>query len=424
MGLLPQGASRIHRGTRAGEGRPAGTAQQIPRWRSFGPVGAVADDPHRCLQHEGSGGRSSRPHPARRGWGRSVPARDQRPLRQLVPGDDAGSRSLISWQSHGPHRCRRSRRFPESRAAAEWAAREATLRGLPLRVLHVREPVPEPIAQAPLLGGETLQYWSDKIPRETGEGIRLRHPGLEVVTEQVAGRPADILTERAKDAELLVLGRRGLSGIGGFVIGSVGLAVVAHTERPVVLVHAGEQAGDEHEPDPTGIASAATRYRPVLLGLDVAVVRGSHDNQARTPVHGRVVVGVGEDARQTAAIRFAYEEARLRGVPLDAVRAWRCPAHETTDHPLMVDESARLHQEEAVEALETALRDAPADVEVRRRALEGHARRVLAYLSHDADLLVVGARRREGHHGLQLGRVAHAVLHHSACPVAIVPQYG
>ena len=32
---------------------------------------------------------------------------------------------------------------PESRAAAEWAAREARLRGLPLRVLHVREPEPE-----------------------------------------------------------------------------------------------------------------------------------------------------------------------------------------------------------------------------------------------------------------------------------------
>jgi nucleotide-binding universal stress UspA family protein len=42
--------------------------------------------------------------------------------------------------------------------------------------------------------------------------------------------------------------------------------------------------------------------------------------------------------------------------------------------------------------------------------------------SAGADLLVVGARRREGHIGRRLGRVAHAVLHHSACPVAVVPQ--
>lgn len=38
---------------------------------------------------------------------------------------------------------------PESRAAAEWAAREAKLRGLPLKLVHVWEPVPEPMAQAP-----------------------------------------------------------------------------------------------------------------------------------------------------------------------------------------------------------------------------------------------------------------------------------
>ncbi|MEU9388048.1 universal stress protein, partial [Streptomyces sp. NPDC048279] len=31
---------------------------------------------------------------------------------------------------------------PQSRAAADWAAREAGLRALPLKVLHVRSPVP------------------------------------------------------------------------------------------------------------------------------------------------------------------------------------------------------------------------------------------------------------------------------------------
>ncbi|MGO4428410.1 universal stress protein, partial [Streptomyces sp. MCAF7] len=32
--------------------------------------------------------------------------------------------------------------------------------------------------------------------------------------------------------------------------------------------------------------------------------------------------------------------------------------------------------------------------------------------------------RRPGHFGLQLGRVAHTLLHHSECPVAVVPQRG
>jgi nucleotide-binding universal stress UspA family protein len=88
----------------------------------------------------------------------------------------------------------------------------------------------------------------------------------------------------------------------------------------------------------------------------------------------------------------------------------------------MSGEPARLHEERAVEELEAALRDVPADIDVRRRTVEGHARQVLLAASREADLLVVGARRREGRFGIQLGRVAHTALHHSACPVAVVPQ--
>lgn len=61
-------------------------------------------------------------------------------------------------------------------------------------------------------------------------------------------------------------------------------------------------------------------------------------------------------------------------------------------------------------------------MELHRRIVEGPARKVLLDASADADLLVVGAQRRHGHFGLQLGGVAHAVLHHAACPVAVVPQ--
>lgn len=76
----------------------------------------------------------------------------------------------------------------ESRAAAEWAAREAELRGLPLKLVHVWEPVPDPIAQAPLLGPETHRHWTERIPRENVEGLRLRHPRVDVTSEQVAGK--------------------------------------------------------------------------------------------------------------------------------------------------------------------------------------------------------------------------------------------
>ncbi|MGW4567556.1 universal stress protein [Streptomyces sp. NPDC004561] len=131
---------------------------------------------------------------------------------------------------------------PESRAAAEWAAREALLRGLPLKVLHVRVPLPEPMAQAPLLGPETGQDWTQGVPGEAADGLRLRHPGIEVVTDQVTGDPARALAEAADGSELLALGSRGFGGVGGFMVGSVSLSVITHTARPVVLVRAGQLA--------------------------------------------------------------------------------------------------------------------------------------------------------------------------------------
>ncbi|KUO10360.1 hypothetical protein AQJ58_20655 [Streptomyces sp. DSM 15324] len=56
------------------------------------------------------------------------------------------------------------------------------------------------------------------------------------------------------------------------------------------------------------------------------------------------------------------------------------------------------------------------------RTLEGPTREVLLAASHAADPLAVGARRNPGHFGLRLGRVAHGVLHHAACAVAVVPE--
>ncbi|WP_053847502.1 universal stress protein [Streptomyces sp. NRRL B-24085] len=116
------------------------------------------------------------------------------------------------------------------------------------------------------------------------------------------------------------------------------------------------------------------------------------------------MVGVGVGAKPT--LDFAFAEAARREVPVEAVRAWRCPAHESTGHPLPAGEPARLHEQQAVDVLEAALRDVPADAEVHRRTVEGPAGTVLAGASHHADLLVIGARRHARHFGLQLGRRA------------------
>ncbi len=209
-----------------------------------------------------------------------------------------------------------------------------------------------------------------------------------MTTDVLPEAPEDALVRESQTALAVVMGCRGRSGVAEALLGSVGVMVAGRACCPVI------------------------------------VLRGNHDNQVRSGARCRVVLGVGEKPTGSAAVRFATEEALLRAVPLEAVRAWRRPAHATTGHPLIVGEPAHRYGQQAVKVLEEALRDAPADLQVQRRAVEARTRDALLAASREADLLVVGARRRQGHVGLQLGRVAHGVLHHAACPVAVVPERG
>ncbi|MCX5366256.1 universal stress protein [Streptomyces sp. NBC_00124] len=271
--------------------------------------------------------------------------------------------------------------------AVDWAADEAVRRGAPLRLVYAS--LWERYEGARLAEDTGEPYERLRAEDIVGTAARRAHgrrPDLKISTEVSAEEPEYVLVRESRSASLLVTGTRGRSGIAEALLGSVSLTVAGHAHCPMIIV------------------------------------RGSHDNQARTGMRGRIVVGVAEKAAGSAAVGFAYDEARRRGVPVEAVRAWRCPTHETTDHPLLAGEPARLHEQRAAEELEAALQDAPADVELHRRTVEGHTRTALVNASRDADLLVIGARRHHRHFGLQLGRVAHGVLHHSACPVAIVPE--
>ena len=271
--------------------------------------------------------------------------------------------------------------------AVDWAADEAALRGASLRLVYASlwERY-EGAALSDDVDKPSEQVMAEDIVRAAARRARLRQADVKISTGVLAEEPEYALVREGRNACALVLGTRGRSGLVEMLLGSVSLVVAAHADCPVI------------------------------------VLRGSHDNRVSAGRHGRVVVGIGEQGTESAALRFAVQEARLRGATLEAVRAWRWPAHEATDNPLLTGEPARLHEQEAADLLEQALKDAPADLELRRLTVEGPARKVLLAASHEADLLVVGARRNPGYLGLQLGRVAHAVLHHAACAVAVVPE--
>lgn len=287
---------------------------------------------------------------------------------------------------------------PESRGAAEWAAREAKLLGAPLKLVSVRQPVP--MAYSPFVGVESL--WEDetgRVPREAADGLRLRHPGVSVGVARLSGRPSEVLAAAADDAGLLVLGSRGLSGFSGFLVGSVGQAVVARAKHPVVLVRSGEQAADEHVQDPSGIPSAATPYRPVVLGLDT-------------------------ESPDASVLEFAFEAAARRGAALRVLHSWPLPPYFAYGLPEDPELNARLAADDAA-ALTDVLaswRQKFPSVEVREESRCGKPADHLADASKEASLVVVGRRARGSSLGPRIGPVTHAVLHHSSAPVAVVPH--
>ncbi|MFA3835509.1 universal stress protein [Streptomyces aureus] len=279
-----------------------------------------------------------------------------------------------------------------SMRAVDWAADEAVLRKVPLRLVYASlwERY-EGAALAETLGRTSEQALEDTILDTAARRAQRRGADLKVTTEVLPEDAVSALLNEGRNACALVLGSRGRSRVAELLLGSVCLEVAARANCPVI------------------------------------VLRGGHDNQASNGMLRRIALGVGEERQNSEALRFAFQEAQRRGAALDAVRAWRCPAHESVDHLLLAGEPARLHEERAVEILESALNQFAAEypsVELRRRTAEGPARRVLLDASTRADLLVVGARRRQGHPGLQLGQVAHTTLHHSRCPVVVVPQRG
>ena len=80
--------------------------------------------------------------------------------------------------------------------------------------------------------GEILQDTVEKaFGADTPENVEPR---------LVQGHPRHTLIEASRDADLVVVGRRGHGGFGGMLIGSVSSALVAHAHCPVLVVHAPE----------------------------------------------------------------------------------------------------------------------------------------------------------------------------------------
>jgi nucleotide-binding universal stress UspA family protein len=146
-------------------------------------------------------------------------------------------------------------------------------------------------------------------------------------------------------------------------------------------------------------------------------------------VAGRIVVGVDGSEHGAAALRWAAEEAGLRGATVVAVHAWTFVPATAVAEPGMIPVAATdlmddlaLEREVAERMLDDAVRDVLGDDEaaVERFLGDGPASDVLVDASEGADLVVVGSRGRGGIASAVLGSVSQHVARHAHCPVVVV----
>ena len=273
----------------------------------------------------------------------------------------------------------------ESLRAVTWAAREAVLRGAPLRIVSAAALLPRTIGSTGTSDYPTvtdiLRSNRDRALQAAAERAAATAPGLLIDADPLDGPPDEAITDSGNGALMLVVGSRGVGEFAALVLGSVSRYVAIHAPCPVVVVRFSTEA-----------------------------------------VHRQVGIGLGDLEHAEAALTFAFEEAALRKASLIVVHAWHTPesdisrAGEAFAAPGMHEIEAK-----ATAGLDQMLNDWRAkypDVPVSHDVVHGHPGRALVGLSARTDLVVIG--RRAAHHGA--GSVMHAVLSHAHGPVATVPS--
>jgi nucleotide-binding universal stress UspA family protein len=263
---------------------------------------------------------------------------------------------------------------PGAVQALRWAAREAWARGTTLTVCLAWTPDHMELPTESALCDLARQHGQEMLTRGLPYAETVLGPG-RVHPDLAAGPPAQVLCERSRAAEMVVIGSRGHGELAGVRLGSVSWQVAGHAAGPVVVVRGAWRPANR----PPG---------PVVLGAD-----GSPAGQA--------------------AITFAFEEAALRDVPLVTVCA-------LADAPGRLGGSRQM-EEDFDQALAVGAKEHP-EVSLVRQVLPGTPRAALLSAAADAQLLVVGARGRSGFDEMSLGSIAEAVLIYAPGPVAVVRQ--
>ena len=268
--------------------------------------------------------------------------------------------------------------------AVEWAAREAVLHGVPLRIMSAAA-LPR-MAMLPLqperdaVLGYVRDYRDRALATAAARAAAVA-PGLLIGTEPLEGPAAQAVTGSGSGALMLVIGSRGIGAFAAMVLGSVARYSAGHATCPVVVV-----------------------------------------SEETAAMHRLVGVGVGDLDNCADSLTFAFKEAALRKASLLVIHAWHAAQASISwagaPFPPPALRAAAAGAARELTLLLASWQEKYPDVPVSQDVVHGHPGRALAGLSARADLVVLGR-----HPGLPgPGSVRHAVLNHAHGPVVIVPS--
>ncbi|WHU60203.1 universal stress protein [Trueperella pyogenes] len=270
-------------------------------------------------------------------------------------------------------------------SALEWALAQARARQARLHIVCGYELPSQYMSPEFQVSQGNVNHLYDSARKIVDEAVAsVEGQGVEVTSALEFGDPTEVLVEISKRVALVVVGGRTqhTSRLADRLLRTVSSAVPANAYCPTVVV-------------PTDSPRSHVPIERVVCGVD------------------------GSEHAKMALQRAVWEADRWNAkltvvVVVNPTSVGWVPAYTFRDE--------HLAEMEAEVAAQLAQVDEGRDIDVEIQALEGSPAHILAQMSEESDLVVLGTRGRGGFTGLLLGSTSQTLLGYSACPTMVVPR--